>query len=276
MNKNYITLIAGLPDIVWNDWKLPFPVRDFRAQAEIYINGRDADLLNMLFLRYDNQQILNLLNKMDTVHGTHDLDCVYPVSLLEEEVAEPTGALPPYLNEFITKYKETAAGDELQDVQHAERVLTGLYYEYMMTSGNEFLEDFAAFSMNVKNLVTALNCRKYGKDFTMEIIGENEFSNALKSAHSKDFGLSAEHTWVEKVIAAVENNNLVERERSLDLLVWDAIEEGMTFRYFSIERVLGFAAELLIVERWSKMDSESGRQVFEEMIAKFKENVTFG
>lgn len=71
------------------------------------------------------------------------------------------------------------------------------------------------------------------------------------------------------------NPNLVERERGLDLLHWDFIEEAVVFEYFSVEKVLSFMLQLMIIERWSKMSSESGRKVFMEMVEKFRHSFEF-
>ena len=81
--------------------------------------------------------------------------------------------------------------------------------------------------------------------------------------------------YAEKVISLMGNTNLVERERGLDLLLWDYIEEAVVYEYFSMEKVLSFMLELMIVERWSKMSSESGRKVFMEVVDKFRKSFEF-
>jgi len=61
----------------------------------------------------------------------------------------------------------------------------------------------------VKNLETALTCRKYGKEVAPEIIGDNVFSKALRTSNSKDFGLGMEFPYAEKVISLMGNTNLI-------------------------------------------------------------------
>ena len=129
--------------------------------------------------------------------------------------------------------------------------------------------------LNVKNLETALTCRKYGKEIAPEIVGDNVFSKALRTSNSKDFGLAMEFPYAEKVISLMGNTNLVERERGLDLRRWDYIEDAVVYEYFSMEKVLSFMLELMIVERWSKMSSESGRKVFMEVVDKFRKSFEF-
>lgn len=265
---NYIAFIAGLPEISWDDRKLSLTVHDFREQAKEYITGKDAETLELFFLPNDNVQVLRLLRKQEPAE---DLQTVWPLKQLEEEVAETTGALPAYLRQFINDFKE----EHLKYETTPENVLSWMYYDYMMTSGNKLVSSYAAFSLNLKNLVTALNCRKYGRDAAVEVIGNNEFAIALRTSNSKDFGLSMDYPYVEKVISLMENDNLVERERGIDLIIWNFLDEAVTFQYFSLQRVVSFMLKLMIVERWGKMSTETGRKVFMEMIEKFRQSFQF-
>ena len=49
------------------------------------------------------------------------------------------------------------------------------------------------------------------------------------------------------------------------------IDDAVVFEYFSIDKVISFLLKLMIVERWSKLDSQSGRQVFMELVQRFRE-----
>lgn len=265
---DYIAFIAGLPDITYEDRKLSLTAEEFRAQLEDYIAGKDKKTVELFYLPQDNAQVLRLLQKQEP---DRSLKTVYPLKTLEEEVQEPDQGIVAYLREFITEYKE----ERLRYEVSSENVLSWMYYDYMMKSENLFVSRFAEFSMNLKNLVTALNARKYGMEVEREIIGNNEFSDALRSSNAKDFGLTLDYPYVEKVMALMENDNLVERERGLDLLVWNFLDEAVVFEYFSLEKVISFLLQLMIVERWSKMSSEAGRKVFMEMVEKFRHSFQF-
>lgn len=265
---DYIAFIAGLPELAWDDRKLSLTVAEFRIQLKDYISGKDEKLLDLFFLPNDNAQVLRLLGKLGPDPA---LKTVYPEKMLEEEVQEPGPELPAYLREFITDFKEERLKYELTP----ENVLSWMYYEYMMRSENSLVRAYAEFSMNLKNLVTALNSRKYGLEVAKEVIGDNEFATALRNSNAKDFGLSMDYPYVEKVISLMENDHLVERERGLDLLIWNFLDEAVIFEYFSIEKVISYMLKLMIVERWSKMNSESGRKVFMELVEKFRKSFEF-
>jgi hypothetical protein len=267
-NVDYIAFIAGLPEIAWDDRKLSLSVAEFRTQLKDYISEKDEKWIDLFFLPNDNAQVLRLLNKQEADTA---LTTVYPVKMLEEEIQEPDKLIPSYLREFITDFKEERLRYEVSPAN----VLSWMYYDYMMKSENPLIKEYAEFAMNLKNLVTALNARKYGMNIAKEVIGNNEFAVALRTSNAKDFGLTLDYPYVEKVIALMESDDLVERERGLDLIIWNFLDEAVTFEYFSLKRVISYMLRLMIVERWSKMSSESGRKVFMEMVEKFRQSFQF-
>lgn len=269
LKNNYYCFIAGLPEVFLDDRKLALSVNGFRELAREALKKEDVKLIELFFLPADNKQVLRLLNKMapDT-----NLETVYPLQRLEDEITEPTHSLPVYLNRFIADFKR----EHLKYDVSPENVLSWMYYDHLMKSGSKFVRNYAEFVMNVKNLETALTCRKYGKEVAPEIIGDNVFSKALRTSNSKDFGLAMEFPYVEKVISLMgEHEPCRAGERFGFTSFWDYIEEAVVYEYFSMEKVLSFMLELMIVERWSKMSSESGRKVFMEVVDKFRKSFEF-
>ena len=122
--------------------------------------------------------------------------------LLEDETQEPDKTIPAYLREFIADFKE----EHLRYDVSPENVLSWMYYDYMMKADNQLVKRYAEFSMNLKNLVTALNARKYGMEVAKEVIGSNEFAVALRTSNAKDFGLTLDYPYVGKVIALMDND----------------------------------------------------------------------
>ena len=263
---SYIALIAGLPDIIFNDSKLLLRVDEFQQQLNDYISDDDRKDVDMFFLPNDNAYIIQLLKKQSP---NAQLPTVYPVATLENALQNGDDSLPVYINEFLSDYKN----DALRYNVLPENVLSWMYYDYMFTSKNAFVRNFAEFSMNVKNLNAALNARKYGFNIEREIIGNNDFAQALRTSTAKDFGLSLEFRYVEELVSLFANDNIIEREKGIDLMFWNYLEDATVFEYFSLERVLAFMLRLMIVERWSKLDSESGKRVFMELVSKLQESV---
>ena len=210
---DYIAFIAGLPEMARGEWKPPLSVFDFREQLKDYVREKDRQLLDLFFLPRDHVQVLRLLRK----EKPDVLQTVFPLQVLEEEVIAPDDRIPAYLRHFITDFKE----GHLEAGLLPENVLSWRYYDYLQQSGNRLVREYAAYSLNLKNLEVALNARKHGREIAREIVGANAFADALRASGSRDFGLSADYPYVEQVIAIMELEDLVERERRLDLMLWD-------------------------------------------------------
>lgn len=61
-------------------------------------------------------------------------------------------------------------------------------------------------------------------------------------------------------------DNLIERERRLDNLIWDKINEITSKELFNINILLAFFTKARIVERWTRLDPESGRELFARLV----------
>lgn len=64
-----------------------------------------------------------------------------------------------------------------------------------------------------------------------------------------------------------EDTDILGKERAIDRLVWNKIEEITTFDYFDIDAVLAFLAKLHITQRWMLLDDETGRDLFRRLVA---------
>jgi hypothetical protein len=60
--------------------------------------------------------------------------------------------------------------------------------------------------------------------------------------------------------------DILSRERGIDDLVWEKIDNLTTFNYFDIDAILGFIAKLNIVARWFKLDEQTGREMFKKLV----------
>jgi hypothetical protein len=128
--------------------------------------------------------------------------------------------------------------------------------------------------LDVKNIVTAYTARKYSLDVTNYIVGGGDVADALKTSGARDWGLSYAIGYLDSLMAILEDSDLASRERKIDLLKWNWLEENSFFNYFSIEKLFVFVEKLLMVERWAVLDKEKGQQLFRTLIGNLKSEVT--
>lgn len=266
--RNYYYLVAGLPDIILDQKKLTLTIIDFRKELEYHLHPDDYALVRLLFLHFDNTNLLNLLikNKKPFIDTGN-----YSQQILEEEIREPL-KLPDYMKQFILAFKSDSP--VFQNYSW-ENQLTWLYYDHTLQANNIFLKEWFTFSLHAKNILSAFNIRKYKLSKESEYIGDNFVTEALKRSSLKDFGLSNDFQFMEKLLTIDEIGNAMEKEKAFDTLQWNFLDELNTFNYFTIEVLLAFVIKLFMVDRWLQLDPETGRKMFKQIITNLEKSYEF-
>lgn len=265
---NYYCLIAGLPEISPDDKKLSLSVQELRTYLNDYLTEKETDIINLFFYPNDNAQILRLLQKLEP---DANLQTVFTASQLEDEIQDPM-FVPSYIKEYLLDLQKE---DREQTNQLPEVELSERYWNFMLSQKNKLVRKYAEFSLNIKNLITALNCRKYHLDIEKEVIGDSFFTKQLKTSRAKDFELSDDYPYVDRVLSLFEKDNTAEREYRIDMLYWEFLEEMTSHKYFTFDNVIAFTLKLMILERWSKMTTEQGKKIFRELLERFKNEFQF-
>ena len=266
---NYYCLIAGLPEISPDDKKLSLSVQELRSYLSDYLTKKELDIINLFFYPNDNAQIIRILQKQEP---DTNLQTVFTASQLEDEIHDPI-FVPSYLKNYLLdlQKEDREISNRLPEVELSER-----YWNFMLSQKEKIVRKYAEFSLNIKNLITALNCRKYHLDIEKEVIGDSYFTNQLKTSRAKDFELSDDCPYVDKVINLFEkDNNTAEREYKIDMLYWEFLDEITENKYFTFDNVIAFMLKLMILERWSKMTTEQGKLIFRELLERFKNEFRF-
>jgi len=272
MAQNYYhCFVAGLPDILLDETEVNFSMHDFKNTLEEELYPEDYELAQLLFLPYDNQNLLLFLQeKYDQFSELGN----YTVSDFESELTEGGDlfSLPDYMYEFVEQYREDRNSRTLKQW---ENHLTRMFYDYVFSFRDQFLTDWFTFEMNVTNVLIGLNCREFEKDPEEELIGDNFVTEAVNKSSAKDFGLAPILDYVGQVISIAEKDNLLAREKSLDQFRWDQLDEFTRFHYFSLEVILAYTIKLQMVYRWMELDEQTGRELFKQLIEELKESFEF-
>ena len=70
----------------------------------------------------------------------------------------------------------------------------------------------------------------------------------------------------------LDTSDILQRERSLDDLMWEQINYICALQVFSLDVILAFCAKLQIVVRWLKLDPERGAELFKELVNELRNN----
>ena len=270
--STFYCLVAGLPDISLDDGKLSYSVSDFKAELYPDLSAQDRKLIDLFYLKFDNMAILKLLKNKDTVIEDKGNFSAEELLQLIEAVREgdtPDKKYPSYLVNFVSQYLQLSQ-DELY---RADDLLAALYYSYGMSSNNAFIASWFEFNLNLNNILAALAARKYKMEVSSVIVGATSICEQLRTSNARDFGLNETLEYFEALQRIADIEELVEREKKVDMLKWKWLEDESFFHYFTIERIFVFLMQLEMIERWISLDKEKGNELFRKMIQDLKNEV---
>lgn len=270
--KNYYCLISGLSDIIIDGDKPGELSLEFKNELRDQVHAPDFKLVELLYLHYDNKNLLNLLLQQGKQFITLGN---YTEKYLEEQIKEPTDIIDYMAYQIINYKAQTSENSNL----NWENELQGLYYEYVLKAKNSFLQQWFRFDRDMKNILTAVNCRKYGYDIEKHLIPvkhENEvYETLIKSSPKADL-LADEVPYADKILQIAESEMAIAgKEKAFDYIKWNFLDEHTFFNYFTIEKVLSYIIKLDIVERWIELDNETGRALFNKLIHDIKSGYEF-
>lgn len=273
MSKYYYYLVAGLPELTLEDSKLSYTVADFKAELYPDLSDEDRKLIDLFYLKFDNANVLKLLKDKDAaidLRGNYSAEELAEfISSLKEGDEIVDAVFPSYLSTFVSEYFNVTAED---DFLYEDR-LAALYYEYAMKCKNKFMSSWFAFNLTMNNILVALTARKFKMDIAPLVVGDTEVCEALRTSGARDFGLTGEVDFLDQLVKISETEELVEREKRIDQLRWNWMEEATFFNYFTVERLFVFLLQLEMIERWISLDKEKGNQLFRSIIATLKDEV---
>ncbi len=270
---NYYYLIAGLADISLDDSKAPASVESLRTELYDALDAADRKVMDMLLMENDCRNLISMLR--DGSVGADAPQGLLSAERMEELIAQvkadeaPAKDIPAFMYTFVQEWQDDSWHEY---AAFAEDRLWSLFYEYAKAqSGNEFVSSWYEFNLNLNNILSGITARKYNLDIQKVIVGQGDVAQALRTSGARDWGLSQELDYFDDVMRLVEESDLSQRERKVDLLRWNWLEEHTFFNYFSVERLFSFMVRLGIVERWTTLDKEKGQQLFRKLIGDLKE-----
>lgn len=148
-------------------------------------------------------------------------------------------------------------------------------YDEGLKARNRFVREWFAFNRDMNNVLVASICRKHGFDVRKKIVGQGEVAEKLRSnPQQKDFGLGEVMDNYEDILALTQIDDLMAREKAMDAIRFEWLQERTMFDFFSIEQVLAYYLQAEMLHRWSILTVEEGERVFRNIVADMKKGVS--
>lgn len=274
--KNYYCLISGLPEIRPDDNKLSVSLYEFKNELREALDRNDYHLIELFFKKFDNRNLLRYLEnpeaELDEKGSLSSVDFSEIIRLIKETDNPVDNRIPGYWKRFIPAFLDEKP---LYPEMSWEDQLSSVYNEFARKCDNKFISEWFEFDLNITNILTAINCRNYEMSLEGAIAGDNEVAQSIRSSNAKDFGIAAIFPYLDEVLRIADESNLLEREKKIDNLKWQWIEDNAVFKYFTVEKIFAYILQMEIIERWSVLSSEKGDAIFRGFVSKLQASFEF-
>ncbi len=128
------------------------------------------------------------------------------------------------------------------------------YYLKALSHSDRFIREYFAFDLALRNAKVRYINRALGRDPMQDVV-------------LMDLGEDAELPEPDPEMDAVfEADDLIRREKQIDDFVWEKVDTLTLKELFTMDRILAFIVKLRIVDRWLKLDEQTGRERFRKLV----------
>ena len=194
--------------------------------------------------------------------------------------------LPQYIARFVydlfvvkQREEETIQSEEAtprlfdaigSDRLALEDLIASYYYDSISEASSPFLTEWFALNKNIRNILAIFTCRRLGWDPQHYLVGKGEVEQQLLTSKAADFDLGDKLPYLSRVLQIANERDIARRERLIDLLKWQWMDEWTFVRVFDIDNVLCYYLRLGILERWTNLNETKGEETFRQIVHSLK------
>ncbi len=131
------------------------------------------------------------------------------------------------------------------------------FYSRTLGHANRFIREFFGYDLNLRNVKVEYLNKSLGRPDEMDKVIPDGWDDSAFEGR-------------QEIMAVLEGQDILKRERGLDDLMWKKIDEITVMDVFDIEAILGFIAKLKIIDRWDKLDSDTGHSLFRRLVEEIR------
>lgn len=262
--SNYYALVAGFREYTLDAETKGFDIESILAEVVEVLSAKDWQTVRLLYTYYDCENLVGLHNGSTAYNRLGRISA----EELGEELAHPS-QLPARLVKVLRAYAAPDGEDaESVDVEAPfSRSLFAAYYDECAATRSKFLREWSEADRTLRNVVSAVVAREQGESADAATVGGGEIVEQLGRSSAADFGLRGELSYIDSLLTAMDETNILEKERKIDLIRWSIVSELSTFSYFDLDAVLAYLVKMNIVARWALLDSKTGDEMFARLLA---------
>lgn len=253
---NYYFLAASLPPLVLGE-KPDISFEELASRLEINLNKEDLQK-TVVFRRYIDLSNIRSLFLEESIDPRGNLS----EKELDQALLLKDG-FPLYVFDFLDQYESVA--EKLRNFSG----LFSTFYAEEIPLQTGFLKAFFIFEKEWRLALLAMRAKDLGRDVTRELQFE-DFSDPmvagiLAQRDSLQYDPPVEYLSLKEEFLSCGPDPW-QQYRELAKWRFHAIEELVDRPLFSIDWILSYMAQLLIVEAWNDLEEEKGKMILDAFV----------
>jgi hypothetical protein len=260
MKKSYYFLATILPPIVLGE--VPeMSFSEFTHLLQVNLSPKDLEKANVIRRFYDIQNIRAFWKK-EELDPRGNFDGIE----LEEALLAREG-FPEYVYDFLDRYDNTS-----NRLEHFPGLLAD-YYNHEIPAATGFLKEYLTFERDWRLVLTGFRAKQLGRDLAAELQFEDPNDDLVAQILAqKDSPSFVPPDGYEDLKPFFEQygNQPLELYQALCEYRFRRIESMLEMDLFSIDRILGYMAELITAEKWIELDQQKGKEIANRVLKEEK------
>lgn len=178
--------------------------------------------------------------------------------IVREKVSSDDLQAEPVIEEIRSQLSESdrKALDFVLDGFDPDRLCED-FYRKAADSPVRFIREYFSFDLNLRNAKARHLNASFGRPETQDtIVLDEDCEPDFEEGHEID--------------AILNGTDILAREKGIDDLCWQKTEDITAFSYFDLDAILGFIVRLKIVDRWFRLDENTGREYFRSLVSQVR------
>lgn len=203
------------------------------------------------------------IQNMRALWKGENLDKWGNLDIQEQDEAILTENEPLYVYDFLHRY------DKLDErLKHFPQLLTG-YFQEELANSSGFLHNYFAFERELRLVLAAFRAKKLQQDVAKALQFEDPsdilVAQILAHKDAHHFEPPLEYGQL-KPLFEKHCDHPLELHQALCEYRFEKIGEMIGLDRFSIDRILAFLAQYIIVDKWQELDKIKGNQIIDSIV----------
>lgn len=180
-----------------------------------------------------------------------------------EEALVTRSMLPPDVFAFMDKYEK-----QEERLRHFPELLSTFFRE-AINNATGFFKFYLTLEREIRLILVAFRAKTLGRDLFTELQYEDPDEELIAQILAQKDAQTYEppEKYAElKHFFEMYRDKPIDLQKALLEYRFDKIDEKLGLQLFSIDRILAYMVELIMVEHWQQMDKQKGLEIVDSML----------